>query len=135
MAGPLVVLREPELGERVRCPLAPSLSGGWGGGRPLGHPTGVGDRAALGFTIPYLHSGGAHEYVPDFIALLDNGIHLILEPKGHDQLKEVKVQAAERWVSAVNAEGRYGEWRYAVTEDMNAIPALLDGLASAGVAA
>ena len=43
---------------------------------------------ALGFTILYLHAGGAHEYVPDFIVLLDNGVHLILEPKGYDELEE-----------------------------------------------
>jgi type III restriction enzyme len=84
---------------------------------------------ALGFTIPYLHSGSAHEYVPDFIVLLDNGVHLILEPKGHDPKLEVKAQAAERWAAAVNADGRFGAWRYAVTQEMNAIPALLDEVA------
>jgi len=81
---------------------------------------------ALGFTIPYLHAGGAHEYVPDFIARLDNGVQLILEPKGYDELEQVKAQAAERWVAAVNADGRFGEWRYAVSRDMNAIPSLLE---------
>jgi type III restriction enzyme len=86
---------------------------------------------ALGFTIPYLHAGGAHEYVPDFIVRLDNGIRLILEPKGYDQLEEVKAQAAERWIHAVNADGRYGEWRYAVERNMNDVPALLDELAGA----
>ena len=57
---------------------------------------------------------------------LDNGVHLILETKGHDEKEEVKTQAAERWVDAVNADGAYGEWRYAIVHDMNAIPALLD---------
>ena len=81
---------------------------------------------ALGFTIPYLHSGGAHEYVPDFIAVLDNGVHLILEPKGYDALEGVKAQAAERWVAAVNADGRYGDWRYAVARNMNLVGAVID---------
>ena len=85
----------------------------------------------LGFAIPYLHAGGAHDYVPDFIVRLDNGVHLILEPKGYDELAEVKTQAAERWVAAVNADGRFGEWRYAMTREMNAIPGLLDDVASA----
>jgi type III restriction enzyme len=81
---------------------------------------------SLGFAIPYLHGGGAHEYVPDFIVRLDNGVHLILEPKGHDELKDVKGQAAERWVAAVNADGRYGEWRYAQCNNMNEVPALIN---------
>jgi type III restriction enzyme len=31
-----------------------------------------------------------------------------------DPLKEVKVQAAHRWVDAVNADGRHSQWRYAL---------------------
>jgi len=79
----------------------------------------------LGFAIPYLHNGQQHSYIPDFIVRLDNGVHLILEPKGHDDLAEIKAQAAERWVRAVNADGSHGEWRYAVAYDPNHIPALL----------
>jgi type III restriction enzyme len=73
-----------------------------------------------------LHAGGTHEYIPDFLVRLDNGVTLILETKGgRDEKAEVKEQAAQRWVAAVNAGGRYGEWRYSVCRDMNAIPALL----------
>jgi len=79
----------------------------------------------LGFAIPYLHAGGDHEYFPDFLVRLRNGVTLILETKGHDELEEVKAQAAQRWVSAVNADGSHGEWRYALVHDMNEIPALL----------
>jgi hypothetical protein len=81
---------------------------------------------ALGFTIPYLHGGGGREYVPDFIVRLNNGIRLILEPKGFDELEEIKGQAAERWVAAVNADGRYGEWRYAVVKNMNLVGSVID---------
>lgn len=35
---------------------------------------------------------------------------LILETKGHDELKDVKTAAAERWVHTVNAEGQFGTW-------------------------
>lgn len=80
----------------------------------------------LGFAIPYLHVGGDHEYVPDFVVRLENGVRLILETKGHDDLEHIKAQAAERWVRAVNADGRHGEWRYAVAHDVNEIPALLE---------
>jgi type III restriction enzyme len=39
---------------------------------------------------------------------------LILETKGYDPLELVKKQAAERWVAAVNADGQYGQWSYAI---------------------
>jgi type III restriction enzyme len=83
----------------------------------------------LGFAIPYLHAGGGHEYIPDFLVRLDNGVTLILEAKGgRDEKSDVKEQAARRWVAAVNADGRYGEWLYAISRNMNEIPALLEVL-------
>jgi len=86
---------------------------------------------ALGFAVPYLHAGGAHEYVPDFIVRLSAGLHLILETKGYDELAEVKEQATERWVAAVNADGFYGEWRYAVARKMNLVPEIVDAVVGA----
>jgi len=72
--------------------------------------------AGLGFAIPYLHNGQPHDYMPDFIIRLkcEPPIQLILETKGFDELAEIKSQAAKRWVDAVNAEGSYGLWKYAV---------------------
>jgi type III restriction enzyme len=72
--------------------------------------------AGLGFAIPYLHNGQPHDYMPDFIIRLkcEPPIYLILETKGFDELAEIKAQAAKRWVDAVNAEGSYGIWEYAV---------------------
>jgi hypothetical protein len=32
--------------------------------------------------------------------------------KGYDPLEEVKQAAAERWVAAVNSDGKFGRWRY-----------------------
>lgn len=55
---------------------------------------------------------------------------LILETKGHDPLEEVKAQAAQRWVEAVNGDGRHGTWRYAVVHEMASVPAVLSGLAN-----
>jgi type III restriction enzyme len=54
--------------------------------------------------------------MPDFIIRLkgDPSRYLILETKGFDPLAEVKAQAALRWVEAVNAEGSYGLWIYAM---------------------
>jgi len=77
---------------------------------------GVRGEAGLGFAIPYLDHGQPHDYVPDFLVQLkvQFRVHLILETKSYDPLAQVKVQAAQRWVAAVNADGQYGRWHYAV---------------------
>lgn len=56
-------------------------------------------------------TGQMHDYVPDFLVRLksDPPQHLILETKGYDPLEEVKRAAAERWVTAVNADGTFGQ--------------------------
>ena len=79
--------------------------------------------AALGFAIPYLHNGQHHEYLPDFIVRLtgDAERYLVLETKGYDPLEEVKSQAAQRWVRAVNADGGFGTWDYAIVSDMGKV--------------
>ncbi len=72
--------------------------------------------SGLGFAIPYLHNGEPHDYVPDFIVRIkrEPTRYLILETKGFDPLMEVKAQAAARWVNAVNADGSFRQWCYAV---------------------
>ncbi|HLH40405.1 MAG TPA: hypothetical protein VKX39_14740 [Bryobacteraceae bacterium] len=74
--------------------------------------------AGLGFSIPYLHNGQMHDYIPDFIVKLKTtpAVHVIIETKGYDPLTEVKKDAAERWVAAVNADGTYGRWMYALSK-------------------
>jgi type III restriction enzyme len=88
--------------------------------------------AGLGFAIPYLHNGEPHDYVPDFIIRLKTAPprFLILETKGHDPLEEVKRRAAQRWVDAVNAEGSYGNWQYALTNRIGDISRLIRDAAS-----
>jgi type III restriction enzyme len=72
--------------------------------------------AGLGFAIPYLDNSQPHDYMPDFIVRLktEPPIQLILETKGYDPLAETKAGAAKRWVDAVNADGTYGRWAYAM---------------------
>ena len=88
--------------------------------------------AGLGFAIPYLYNSQVYDYMPDFIVRLktDPTIHLILETKGFDPLEEVKRAAAERWAAAVNADGSYGTWRYALAKKPTEVPGLI--LSSAG---
>ncbi len=92
--------------------------------------------AGLGFSIPYLHNGQPHEYVPDFILRLvgQPTVHLILETKGFDELAEIKAQAAQRWLSAVNADGRFGTWRYALVRDLKEVAGAIDQGGSATAA-
>lgn len=71
--------------------------------------------AGLQFAIPYMHNGEMHDFIPDFIIRRSRTnesepVNLILETKGYDPLQEVKAAAAERWVQAVNADGRFGQW-------------------------
>ena len=72
----------------------------------------------LGFAIPYFHNGEKRDYIPDFLINLKwDGKEvgtLILEVKGYDPLAEVKEAAARRWVWAVNNEGGFGLWDYAI---------------------
>ncbi|MCL4203315.1 MAG: DEAD/DEAH box helicase family protein [Pirellulaceae bacterium] len=86
--------------------------------------------AGLGLGIPYLHNGEQHEYVPDFLIRLAGGRdrYLILEPKGHDPLKDVKRAAAERWCAAVNAHGGFGHWQYRMIKRPEQAKAVLNGI-------
>jgi len=74
--------------------------------------------SGLGFAIPYLHNGQMHDYMPDFIVQFATEAerYLILETKGYDPLKEVKKSAAERWVNAVNSDGKFGSWSFRMVE-------------------
>ncbi len=82
----------------------------------------------LGFAIPYIANGQTHDYIPDFVVRLVDGSYLILEVKGFDPLREVKAHAAQRWVDAVNADGTFGHWSYAVTSNPNEIRGLIERL-------
>ncbi len=70
---------------------------------------------------------GQYHYVPDFLVRLKTkaASYLTLEIKGYDTLVEVKRAVAERWVTAVNVDGTYGKWRYAVAKKVSDIPGLL----------
>jgi type III restriction enzyme len=77
-------------------------------------------------TIPYTYDGIKYNYFPDFLVRMKSGLNLILEVKGQIRDKEPhKMEAAKRWVDAVNNWGRLGTWHYALTLDINEIPAIL----------
>ena len=83
--------------------------------------------AGLGVGIPYIDNGQTHEYLPYFVVLLtgDGEQYVIIETKGCDPKEEVKRSAALRWVNAVNAEGSFGRWNYAVAKKPSDVVTIL----------
>jgi hypothetical protein len=53
-------------------------------------------------------------------------LHFRLVPDCNDPLAEVKEQAARRWVAAVNAEGTFGRWDYALATEIGRVAGILD---------
>lgn len=85
----------------------------------------------LGFAIPYIENGHDHEYYPDYLVRLrdDPPFTLIMEVKGRpDSLEQVKAQAAQRWVDAVNAEGSFGRWGYTIVRDPKETAAVVEAM-------
>lgn len=84
--------------------------------------------SGLGFAIPYLFNGQDHDYEPDFIIRLKglSNCSLILETKGYDELAEIKAQAARRWVRAINSDGHFGSWDYALARKIEEVGGLIE---------
>lgn len=81
----------------------------------------------LGFVIPYVFEGRAHEYWPDFLVRLrdDGSGHtrtLIVEVSGGqkepEQTKAKADTARDHWCAAVNNHGGWGLWGYVEVTDM-----------------
>ena len=86
----------------------------------------------LGFAIPYRKKNIPARYMPDFIAVLDNGLQLIVEIKGqYGDDADVKAKAAQRWVKAVNQVGGFAQWDYVVIEDPQNLGLTIDRFAHA----
>jgi type III restriction enzyme len=75
----------------------------------------------LGFTIPYVHEGRTHDYVPDFLVRLvtepdDVERTLIIEVSGSRKSPGPTVAKAgtarNQWCAAVNNWGEFGRWGY-----------------------
>ena len=79
----------------------------------------------LGFTIPYTINGEEKNYIPDFIACVDDGIgsddllNLIIEVTGEKKKdKSAKVATARTlWVPAINNHGGFGRWDFIEIDD------------------
>ena len=69
----------------------------------------------IGFGIKYMYNGVLHDYWPDFLIRLKNGITLVLEIKGVDSdQNRTKRRYLGEWTNVVNKDGRYGTWAWDV---------------------
>lgn len=76
----------------------------------------------LGFTIPYVHKGRTHSYVPDFLVRLKPLDHddptrtLIVEVSGSQKSPGPTIAKAttarDSWCASVNNHGGFGRWGY-----------------------
>ena len=70
----------------------------------------------LGFDVLYIHNGVVHKYRPDFLIRMKSGKTLVLETKGQQTEQDnSKHRFMEEWVHAVNEDGRFGQWQFAVS--------------------
>ena len=98
-----------------------------------------------GFSIPYTVDGEQHQYFPDFIARVDDGLttgpedllNVVIEVTGEmSKEKKAKVATArDLWVPAVNNHGGFGRWAFVeVTDPWRAKTALRNALAKRAAA-
>lgn len=86
----------------------------------------------LGFAIRYRKRGVTTPYIPDFIAVMDSGVHVLLEVKGQENDDaDIKARAANRWINAVNNLGTFGQWNYLLVTDPSMTGVLLDAFSNA----
>ena len=79
----------------------------------------------LSFTIPYTLNGEERNYIPDFIACIDDDhgpgdlLNLIVEVTGQKRKdKAAKVATARSlWVPAINNHGGFGRWKFIEVAD------------------
>jgi len=78
------------------------------------------------FNIPYEFEGLGRVYEPDFLVRLIDGVTLIVEVKGqfHEET-EMKHQATDQWLRAVNRWGQLGKWDFLLCRDPQRLGAML----------
>ncbi|MBU4579417.1 DEAD/DEAH box helicase family protein [Patescibacteria group bacterium] len=88
----------------------------------------------MGFSIPYEHQGVAHQYLPDFIAILEmpdkSKLNLLIEVTGKkDDKKKMKIKTTrDLWAPAINNFGKYGKWAILEVQDIHETQNLIHSL-------
>jgi type III restriction enzyme len=81
----------------------------------------------LGFEVLYVFKGVVHKYRPDFIIRLKTGNFLVLETKGQDTDQDKTKRAfLDEWVKAVNEQGGFGNWAWAVSKQPGDVLGILE---------
>ncbi|WP_370089410.1 BPTD_3080 family restriction endonuclease [Ekhidna sp.] len=81
----------------------------------------------LGFVIKYQFKGVIRNYYPDYIIQMTNDEYLVLEVKGQDNDENrAKRDFLNLWVKAVNQNGQYGKWNWAVVFNSDEIRDILN---------
>lgn len=86
----------------------------------------------LGWTIPYWDETAWRRYEPDFIAVLDGGVHLIVECKGvrDDKATAAKMWTEDHWIPSVAGTAELPDelrrWHYGVIDDAGSVRFQLD---------
>ena len=86
----------------------------------------------LGWTIPYWRDGAWARYEPDFIAVLDNGVNLIIECKGawDDKARQAAKYTEQHWIPSIAGTAELPDelrrWSYGVIDDPSSIRHQLD---------
>lgn len=87
----------------------------------------------LGFEIAYIYDGAVRKYRPDFIVRLSNDHYLVLEVKGRDTLQDqTKRVYLDEWIRAVNVDGRFGHWEWAMSKNPPDLPGIIDNMSRGG---
>jgi type III restriction enzyme len=72
----------------------------------------------LGFEVLYVYRGVVRKYRPDFLVRLKNGDILVMETKGQDtEQDQVKRRYLDEWTQAMNTQGGFGQWRWAIAQN------------------
>ena len=80
----------------------------------------------IGFEVMYVYRGVVRKYRPDFLVRLKNGDMLVLETKGQDtEQDQIKRRYLDEWTQAVNAQGGFGKWCWAVAKEPGEIRDIL----------
>ena len=70
--------------------------------------------------------GVVRKYYPDFIIRLQSGDFLVLEVKGQQTEEDDSKHAyMKEWVKAVNEDGRFGHWKFVVSDNPSDIKDVL----------
>ena len=81
------------------------------------------------FTIRYRMGDVSRTYEPDFVAVVDGDLHLVIEIKGRELFADetdAKARETERWARTLTANGGWGRWEYMLCGDPHDLPKMID---------